>query len=144
MMAILRHRDFSLLWFAGLISMLGDWVLRIGLPLYVFKLTGSTLATSAMFVAGVLPGLLFGSIAGVFVDRWDRKRTMIITNLLQAGVLLPLLTVHSIDQVWIVYVVLFTTSTISQFFTPAESALLPLLVDEKDLASAKFTECLEQ
>jgi Na+/melibiose symporter-like transporter len=142
MIAVLRQRDFSILWFAGLISMIGDSVLRIGLPLYVFNLTGSTLATGAMLVAGIAPGLLFGSIAGVFVDRWDRRRIMIVTNLLQVGVLLPLLTVHSAQQVWIIYVVLFTGSTISQLFSPAESALLPLLVDEEHLATANSLSAL--
>ena len=142
MIAVLRQRDFALLWCAGLISMVGDWVLRIGLPLYVFKVTGSTLASSAMFVAGALPGLLFGSIAGVFVDRWDRKRTMIIANLLQAGALLPLLTVIATDYIWIVYIVVFVVSTISQFFTPAQSALLPLLVDEGQLAAANALSAL--
>src|SRR5689334_10882756 len=142
MIAVLRQRDFSILWAAGLISMIGDWVLRIGLPLYVFNLTGSTLATGAMLVAGIAPGLLFGSIAGVFVDRWDRRRIMIVSNVLQAFVLLPLLGVHSVDQVWIIYIVLFTGATISQFFTPAQSALLPLLVDENYLPTANSLSAL--
>ncbi len=142
MIAVLRQRDFALLWCAGLISMVGDWVLRIGLPLYVFKISGSTLASSAMFVAGTLPGLLFGSIAGVFVDRWDRKPTMVIANVLQAGALLPLLTVIATNHIWIVYVVVFTVSTISQFFTPAQNALLPLLVDEGQLAVANALSAL--
>ena len=142
MIAVLRQRDFSILWLAGLISMIGDWVLRIGLPLYVFNLTGSTLATGAMLVAGIAPGLLFGSIAGVFVDRWDRRRIMIVSNVLQTFVLLPLLVVHSVDQVWIIYIVLFIGSTISQFFTPAQSALLPLLVDENYLPTANSLSAL--
>lgn len=142
MIAVLRQRDFSILWFAGLISMIGDWVLRIGLPLYVFNLTGSTLATGAMLVAGIAPGLLFGSVAGVFVDRWDRRHIMIVTNVLQAVVLLPLLVVHSVEELWIIYIVLFTGATISQFFTPAQSALLPLLVDENDLIAANSLSAL--
>src|SRR5919198_1112108 len=84
MIATLRQRNFALLWFAGLISLAGDWMLIVALPIYVYQLTGSTLATSTMFIAGRLPTLLFGSVAGVFVDRWDRKRTMVVANLLLA------------------------------------------------------------
>src|SRR6185436_3220127 len=116
MLATLRQRNFGLLWTAGLISITGDWILYIGLPIYVYKLTQSTLATSAMFVASIIPRLFFGSIAGVFVDRWHRQRTMVIANILLGLGLLPLLVVHSIEQVWIVYVVAFFESIIAQFF----------------------------
>ena len=132
MIAVLRRRNFALLWFGGLISMAGDWVLRIGLPLYIYQLTGSTLATGIMFMAGMLPSLLLGSVAGVFVDRWDRKRTMVIANLLLAVSLLPLLLVRSVEWVWIAYIAAFAQSCIAQFFDPAESAMLPLLVGEED------------
>jgi MFS family permease len=77
--------------------MMGDWVLFIALPLYIYQLTGSTLATSGIFVAGLLPALLLGSVAGVFVDRWDRKRTMIIANMVFAVIVLPLFALRSAD-----------------------------------------------
>ncbi len=136
MFATLRQRNFALLWFAGLISLIGDWMLMIGLPIYVYILTRSTLATSTMFIAEIVPRLALGSVAGVFVDRWNRKRIMVITNLLLALGLLPLLLLHSIAWLWVVYVVAFLESAISQFFIPAESALLPRLVDEEHLVSA--------
>ena len=66
MLAVLRQRNFALLWAGGLISMLGDWLLFIALPFYIYDLTGSALATGAMFIAETLPILLFGSIGGVF------------------------------------------------------------------------------
>jgi len=142
MIAVLRHRNFALLWFGGLISMAGDWVLRIGLPLYIYQLTGSTLATGIMFMAGMLPSLLLGSVAGVFVDRWDRRRTMVIANLLLALSLLPLLLVRSVEWVWIAYIAAFAQSCIAQFFDPAESAMLPLLVGEEDLPTANALNAL--
>ncbi len=91
MLTLLRQRNFALLWFASLISLVGDWMLMIGLPIYMYILTHSALATSFMFMAGILPQIALGSVAGVFVDRWDRKRVMIITNVLLALCLLPLL-----------------------------------------------------
>jgi MFS family permease len=142
MLATFRQRNFALLWFAGLISLAGDWTLMIALPIYVYQLTGSTLATSGMLMAGIVPRLVFGSVAGVFVDRWDRKRTMVLTNLLMAAALLPLLTVRSADQLWLVYVVAFVESTIAQFFGPAENALLPLLVSEEHLIAANSLNSL--
>ena len=142
MLATLRQRNFGLLWSAGLISLAGDWMLRIALPIYVYQLTGSALATSTMLIAGMLPDLLFGSIAGVFVDRWDRKRTMVICNLLLAIGLLPLLAVRSAEQLWLLYLVAFCESTIAQFFGPAENALLPQLVSEDQLVAANSLNSL--
>ena len=142
MLATLRQRNFGLLWSAGLISLAGDWMLRIALPIYVYQLTGSALATSTMLIAGMLPDLLFGSIAGVFVDRWDRKRTMVICNLLLAIGLLPLLVVRSAEQIWLLYLVAFCESTIAQFFGPAENALLPQLVGEEHLVAANSLNSL--
>lgn len=136
MLALLRQRNFVLLWSGGLISMIGDWLLRIGLPVYVYMLTRSALTTSIMLIIGFLPSLLLGSVAGVFVDRWDRRKTMIVSNLLMASGLLPLLAVHSQNTLWIVYLVQFFEACASQFVFPAESALLPNIVEETQLGAA--------
>jgi predicted MFS family arabinose efflux permease len=136
MLATLRQRNFALLWVGGLISITGSWMIFIALPLYVYELTGSTLATSIMFLSGIVPRLLFGSFAGVFVDRWDRKRLLLITNLLFALALMPLLLVRSAEWIWLVYVVQFIQSTIGIFSGPAEDSLLPNLVDQAHLTAA--------
>ncbi|HEY8786172.1 MAG TPA: MFS transporter [Candidatus Limnocylindria bacterium] len=136
MFSLLRRRDFALIWTASLISATGDWVLYIGLPIYVYQLTGSTLATSAMFVAELVPQIALGSVAGVFVDRWDRKRTMVITNVLLTVALLPLAFVRSAELVWVVYIVAFTESLLGRFLRPAEAAMLPRLVEKGDLVAA--------
>ena len=142
MIATLRQRDFFLAWFGGLISMIGDWVLFIALPIYIYQLTDSTLATSGMFVAAILPSLVLGSVAGVFVDRWDRKRTMLVANLVFALIVLPLFALRSADWVWVAYVVSFVQSSVSQFFRPAENAFLPRLVPEQDLLAANSLNAL--
>lgn len=136
MIATLRNGNYTRLWLGGLISLIGDWALNIGLPLYIYLLTGSVLALSLSLLAASLPPVLFGSVAGVFVDRWDHKRTMVVTNLLLALILLPLLLVTSADRVWIIYLVTFVGGVIEQFFVPAQSALLPRLVSEERLVSA--------
>jgi len=136
MLGTLRQRNFALLWLGDLISLMGDWALFVGLPIYVFLLTHSVLATSLMLLAESVPNVLIGSLAGVFVDRWNRKYTMIITNFLLALALLPLLFVRTADHVWIAYVVAAVESCIAQFFRPAENALLPALVGEEHLVHA--------
>src|SRR6476661_6462987 len=116
MLTTLFQRNFALLWLGGLISLAGDWMLGIALPIYVYQLTGSALATSLMFIAETLPRILLGSVAGVFADRWERKRLMVITNLLLAVGLLPLLLLQSAAWVWVVYLVGFAEAAVSQFF----------------------------
>jgi MFS family permease len=135
--AILRQRDFSLLWFGGLISNLGDFVLFTGLPFEIYRRTGSTLATGGMVLSFLIPSILLGSVAGVFVDRWDRRRLMVVVNLLQAAALLSLLLVDSLG-LWVVYAMIATESTLSQLFSPAQVALVPNILDdsEKELLTA--------
>jgi MFS family permease len=91
--AVLRRRSFALLWVGGLVSGLGSSALSITLPFYVYTRTGSALAAGAMFVARLGPRLALGSLAGVFADRWDRRRTMIACDLLRAALILLLLAV---------------------------------------------------
>lgn len=136
MLALLKQRNFALLWAGQLLSLTGDWVLRIALPFYVYEVTGSTLATGLMFIVETLPPLLFGSFAGVLVDRWDRRRTMLVADILRGVLLLALFWSHSLAGIWLIYVVAFVEMTLSQFFTPARSALLPRLVAKEDLLQA--------
>ncbi len=136
MLAVLRVRNFALLWGAGAVSLLGDWVLLIALPFYVYNRTGSALATGAMFMAQTVPRILLGSVAGVFVDRWDRQRTMVVADLSRAALLLLLLLARSPDWLWIVYPVAALQAAIGQFFLPAQSATVPRLVDEEQLVAA--------
>jgi predicted MFS family arabinose efflux permease len=116
--------------------MSGDWLLSVGLAYSVYALTGSTLASAAALLAAFVPQVLVGSVAGVFVDRWDRKRTMVVTNLLLAAGLLPLLLVVGAHRIWLVYVVLAVQSCLEVFFAPAEQAFLPRVVDDADLVVA--------
>jgi len=121
---------------AGLVSLTGDWILRIGLAYHIYALTGSTLASAMMLLASFVPQVLLSSVAGVYVDRWDRKRTMIGANLLLCLGLLPLLFVQTADKVWVVYLVLMWEGTVQLFFAPAEQAIIPHLVPDDRLVTA--------
>ena len=135
-LALLRRRDFGLLWAGALITETGDWLLLVGLPVWVLERTGSSLVTATVFIVGLLPTLLAGPLAGVLVDRWDRRRTLVAVSLAQAGFLLPLLAVHGREQLWIVYLVTAVEAVLAQLNGPAFGALLPTLVGERELVAA--------
>ncbi|MEU8661171.1 MFS transporter [Actinoplanes philippinensis] len=130
------HRDYRLLVSANLVSSTGDWILRTGLAYQIYALTGSTVASATAVLASLLPNILAGSVAGVYVDRWDRRRTVVVTNLLLAACLLPLVAVHGPGRAWIVYAVLAAQSCLALLFSTAEAALVPALVAEDDLVTA--------
>jgi MFS family permease len=131
MLRILRQPNFARLWFGGLISMMGNWILIVGLPFEIYRRTGSTLATGAMVLAFLIPSILLGSVAGVFVDRWDRQRLMVVINIILAIVILPLLAIDALG-IWITYAVLFVSSCLELLLDPAEGALLPNLLENPD------------
>lgn len=142
-MMVLRNRKYMLVWTGTLLSSIGDWVLRAALPFYVYLRTDSPLATGAAFIAGALPYVLLPSVAGVFVDRWDRKKTLIVTNLARAGLmLLLLLAQHSKDVVLIVFCVNFVEACITQFASAASIAFLPRLVAKEHLQEANALKFL--
>lgn len=138
---ILQNRSFRLLWVAGLMSYVGNWSLFAALPLFVFQLTGSTFASGIVLTAMFLP-LLLGSVAGVFVDRWDRQRTLLIGNLAMAVLVLPMLITATGHGLWVAYVVVIVVGLVAQFTTVAENALLPRLVGRDNLLAANSLNSL--
>jgi DHA3 family macrolide efflux protein-like MFS transporter len=127
-----RNRSFVALWLGQTISFIGDYFYWLAIPIMVERLTGSSLLVGLSVISSALPMLVLGPVAGVFVDRWDRKRTMIVSDLLRALLVLLCLTVQTPDQVWIYYVVGFLMSSVSRFFFPAQNASLPLIVRDRD------------
>ncbi len=136
-LSLFRNRSFMALWLGQTVSFLGDYFYFLAIPIMVNKLTGSALMVGISTISNALPILLLGPVAGVFVDRWNRKTTMIISDLLRAGLVLLCLLVRIPDQVWIFYLAGFLLSCVSRFFFPAQSAALPLVVtDSASLLSA--------
>ena len=130
---LLRSRpDLARLVGAGLVSLTGDWLLSVGLSYAVYDLTGSTMASAGVFLTALLPQVLVGLVAGVLVDRWDRRRTMVVANLVLAVGLLPLLVIDGARSIWVVYPVLVLEAVVETLFAPAEQAMLPRVVDEAD------------
>jgi MFS family permease len=142
MLSVLRRRDFALLWTGGLVSVAGDWVLNAALPFFVYEETGSTVATAGMIVARLAPSVVLGSVAGVFVDRWNRKRVLVWANLLQAAIVALLMLLPGEGWLWVVFAVAAAQSVVSAFSSPAESALLPSLVGPEELIAANSLNTL--
>ena len=127
--------SFSALWAGQIISLFGDRVNQIALAAFVFELTDSALLTALMFFVATVPNLFLSPIAGTFVDRWDQKQVLVVSDILRAAVVL-LVPVAILLNVWIAYPLVFLLTTISIFFRPARQAILPRIVDEEDLLPA--------
>jgi MFS family permease len=133
-----RPVDFWLFWAGQAISALGSSLTAFALPLLVFKLTGSAINLALSMAASMLPYLCFGLIIGAWVDRADRRRLMIATDVGRAAVvaLLPLLAWAGLLSVWWIYAVLFANSTLAICFDAAKFAAIPSLVPHDDLVAA--------
>ncbi|MCE6997367.1 MFS transporter [Saccharothrix sp. S26] len=127
-MAALRVRDFRLLWAARTVSVFGTWLLVVAVPAHVFHLTGSVMAAGAALAAEFLPPVLLGPVAGVLVDRWDRRRLMVAADVLRAAAVLLLLSARDPGDLWLVYVALVVESTGTVVFRPAAQAHTPVAV----------------
>ena len=133
---VFRHRNFSLMWGGQFVETVGCALTSLAASILVFRETGgSALSVGLMLMASAAPSLLFGLIAGVIVDRYDRKRIMIMADVLRAILvcLIPFLAPYGI--VWL-YVIVLLISTIGQFFDPAWESVLPEAAPDEELAAA--------
>jgi MFS family permease len=135
--------SFSALWTGQLISLLGDRVNQVALAALVYGTTNSVIAGSLTFVAATLPNLLFGPLAGVLVDRWDQKRVLILSDVLRAGIVLLIPASVSVNVV-LAYPLVFLLTTVSIFFRPARTAVIPRVVREDELVTANSATWLSE
>ena len=127
--------SFSALWTGQLISALGDRIHQIALGFVVYNATNSVFAVAAVFLVATIPNLLFSPIAGAFVDRWDYREVMIVSDLLRAGIVL-LIPLAAVTNLALAYPLVFLVTTVSIFFRPAKGAILPRIVQSEDLVAA--------
>jgi CRP-like cAMP-binding protein/sugar phosphate permease len=135
MFAIFRKRDFRYLWTAQLVSTIGSSLTDLAAGILVFQKTQSVLAVGLMLMATAIPSLFVGLIAGVFVDRFSRKKIMIASDLIRSALVFSIPFVIQINIV-LLYVVVILASSVKQFFDPAEQSVLPDVASEEELASA--------
>ncbi len=132
--AVLKNRDFRNLWLAQIFSQLAINILAFALMIAVYQKTGSNTASSLLVLTIGIPALLFGAIAGVFVDNWEKSKVLFWCNISRAFLVLVLMVVHPILP--LIYILSIFISLITQFFIPAEGALIPAFVSKEELLSA--------
>src|SRR5579859_7005834 len=136
MFQALRIRDFRLMWAGGLVSALGSWLLTLAIPTHILLVTGSLRATGLAAAAEYLPPLLLGPVAGVFADRWDRRRLMIGTNLFCAGAVAVMLLGLAPGRLGVLYAALVAENAGLVLYAPAGQARTPAVVGRGSLLTS--------
>jgi len=131
-----NNRNFRLLFVGQTISQLGDWFNSVAVYALLLDLTGSATAVAGMLIVQFLPVAVVGPLAGVVVDRVNRRRLMIIADVARGVLVLGLLLVRRPDQVWIAYVVMAATMSGAAFFEPARTATIPNITTAEELLPA--------
>jgi MFS family permease len=131
-----RNRNFRLLFIGQAISQLGDWFNAVAVFALLLDLTGSATAVAWIMIVQFLPVALVGPLAGVVVDRVDRRRLMIVTDVLRGCLVLGLLLIRRREELWIAYVVMAFTVGAQAFFEPARTATIPNVTAAEDVLTA--------
>ncbi len=138
--SIFHNRNFMLLWISQALTQTAQNTLNLALVTYVNQLSGgSATQTAIATVAFVLPGVFFSALAGAFVDRVDKRTILIVTNVLRAIIIPWLVFMANIPialALPLIFLITFLFSSFSQFFAPAEGALIPFLVKENQFTRA--------
>ena len=131
---VLRNPKFLALFGSQIFTQVGGNMVLFGLTVTVFGLTDSSTAVSVLLLTFLVPAVVFGAIAGVFVDMFDRRQILVWTNFARAALYLLLLIFP--DQLLVIYVVTAIVATLTTFFGPAEAAMIPLVVKREQLLTA--------
>ena len=139
---VLKNPNFLFLWISQLLSLTALNAANFGLILLVQSTTNSLILVSLAIIAFQLPAFPFGMVAGVIVDWFDKRQILWISHVLRMFTMLLMCISLLISQnmLWPLFILIFLTALIGQFFMPAEGASIPLLVDKQDLLAA-FSLC---
>ena len=131
---VLRNPRFLSLYGSQILTQVGGNMVLFGLTITVFGLTNSNTSVSILLLTFLVPAVIFGAIAGVFVDMFDRRKILVWTNFARGA--LFLLLVFFTDQLAVIYIVTALVATLTTFFAPAEAAMIPLVVKREQLMTA--------
>jgi MFS family permease len=131
---VFRNRPFLLLWLSQLFTQIGGNMVLFGLTVIVLQATQSNTAVSLLLLTFLGPAVLFSAVAGVYVDRLDKRLVLVITNLMRAGMFVLLWLAGDFLPVLLVLNALISTVTV--FFAPAEAAMIPTVVPKRQLIAA--------
>lgn len=135
---ILRHRDFSLLFFGQMISTSGTQIQIVVVAWQVYELTHSAIALGLIGLFQAIPRLIFSLVGGVLADALDRRRLLLVVNVILASLsgILALTTMAHVISTPIIYAVVLVAASVSAFEFPTRQAIVPMLVPREDLADA--------
>ncbi|HYC06732.1 MAG TPA: MFS transporter, partial [Candidatus Binatia bacterium] len=133
-LAVLRNRSFLLLWLSQAATQIGGNMVLYGLTVVVLETTESKTAVSGLMLTFLVPAVLFSAVAGVFVDRFDAKPVLWVTNLLRGLAIGAMIFVQA--QLLVIYLLNIFVSTVTTFFSPAEAAMIPRIVPRNQLVAA--------
>lgn len=134
LLAVFSVKPFFFLWLAEVFSQIAMNMLNFVLIIVAFKLAKSNTAVAGIVLSFTVPAILFGMIAGVYVDRWNKKTVLLLTNIIRTFLLLNLAVLPL--SLPLIYFFSFAISIVTQFFIPAETPIIPILVERKLLLSA--------
>ena len=136
--SIWRNRNFLLLWLAQAISQTAQNAIWFGIVILVQRVSNSSTQLSLAVLTLIIPSVVFGVLAGVYVDRWDKRTVLIATNLIRGAIAFLYagfgLVAHL--PLSLLLVINFVFSTVGQFFAPAETAMIPAVVPRSRLLQA--------
>ena len=133
--AVFKKRDFRLMWVAQLVSTAGSSLTDLAAAIYVYDRTGSAFLVGVTLMVTAVPSLIVGLIAGVFVDRFDRRTIMLASNLGQAVIVASIPFLIGLD-VSLLFVALLVNAGVKQFFDPAYESIIPEIASDEELAAA--------
>ncbi|MBX3029249.1 MAG: MFS transporter [Chloroflexi bacterium] len=131
---VLTNPRFLALFLSQLLTQVGGNMVLYGLTVQVSKLTDTNTAVSILLLTFLVPAVVFGAIAGVFVDRYDRRTILVLTNVARG--ILFLLLIFLDQQIVALYIITAIVATLTTFFAPAETAMIPLVVRRDQLLTA--------
>lgn len=131
---VLTNLSFLKLWIPQILTIVGQNALTYVIGIRIWQATGSNTAVGTLLVVSAIPGVLFGLFAGAYVDRWDTRRTIIITNIIRTVIIASFIFLVNVPL--LVYPLILALSLVTQFFIPAESSAIPRVVHKEDLISA--------
>lgn len=131
---VLKNKNFFKLWLGSVFSQLAYNIVNFVIVLHIYELTKSSTSISLVLIATAIPSVLFGSISGVVADKLDYKKIMFVATIFRMFAVIIL--IFSKNNVLGLLEIIFLISSVSQFFSPASSASIPLIIKEKKLIAA--------
>jgi MFS family permease len=131
-----RNRAVRQVWLAQIVSELGDWLNFVALMQIIKQFSGTAQASGLLIILQMMPLVVFSPFSGALADKFDRRKIMIVCDLLRAVIVLGLLTINRPEQLWLLYLLSAMQFSLTAFFEPARGALIPNLAKDTELLKA--------